>query len=386
MKKVIACVAVLFLLVACSGCMESSQNDLSRRVVLQGIGIDHEENGYLLTLQVFNLVQAGASGTEGESNVTTIYEVRGDSISEAMQNMTRFVGKKPMYSHNRIIVIGQDVAKAGLRDVMDFFVRDYATRPSVDIAISKGKASEIIKAEFGKSSIPAEEIKRVLTAGRFNGKSNQTRVLDVMDAIESTGMAVTIPAVELVQNEPKDSSSVSVSGTALFHDDKLAGYLNEEETRAMMFLENKIKKGVFIVSVPNVGKVSLYVIDSKPRLKTWMENGAPKFHATVKITCDVNEIDKEAEKNQVLDISMLEEISDDVEQKLANEMNSMLKKAVQEMGCDVLCLGRRVMQKAPAYFRTVEQEWDRHLKEMDMQVDVEVIVRRTGHEGVHFED
>ena len=175
MKKGMAFLAAILLLLTLTGCKNGgdSGREIRDRLIVQGIGVDRDGDGYRLTLQAFNTAVAGGQDNGMSGNVTKVYETSGATIADAMRNITLTAGRRPLYSHNWIIVFGEDVAREGLNETLDFFVRDYATRSTVDLAIARGKAADIIKSPFNGSSIPAREIQMALKMGTVNAKTLQ---------------------------------------------------------------------------------------------------------------------------------------------------------------------------------------------------------------------
>lgn len=123
MKKIFAICAVFLLALGLTGCDNDYGNDgreIRDRLIVQGIGVDRTADGYLLTLQAFNTAVAGGQDDGMSGNVTKVYETSGATIADAMRNVTLTAGRRPLYSHNWIIVFGADVAREGLNETLDF--------------------------------------------------------------------------------------------------------------------------------------------------------------------------------------------------------------------------------------------------------------------------
>ena len=124
MKKIFAICAVFLLALGLTGCDNDYGNDgreIRDRLIVQGIGVDRTADGYLLTLQAFNTAVAGGQDDGMSGNVTKVYETSGATIADAMRNVTLTAGRRPLYSHNWIIVFGADVAREGLNETLEFF-------------------------------------------------------------------------------------------------------------------------------------------------------------------------------------------------------------------------------------------------------------------------
>ena len=110
MKRRITRLAVLLLtvvlLVSCTGCMDSVQ--LKSRTIIKMVGIDREEEQYLLTLLYF-APQAQAGKTSSTS--MQVIQTRGDSISQAFDRVKNYSGNRVFLEHASFLVIGRQAAQ-----------------------------------------------------------------------------------------------------------------------------------------------------------------------------------------------------------------------------------------------------------------------------------
>ncbi len=64
-----------------------------------------------------------------------------------------------IFSHNRVIVVGDQLARAGLSPVLDFFSRHREARGNSYLLVTKGEGKEILKAPPNFEIFTAEEIR-----------------------------------------------------------------------------------------------------------------------------------------------------------------------------------------------------------------------------------
>ena len=74
------------------------KKDIRNRLVIQGIGIDMEENGeYSVTIQAIDTNAQSANSSEGASQPPLkAFEVKGDTIYTAIKSVTENEGKIPL--------------------------------------------------------------------------------------------------------------------------------------------------------------------------------------------------------------------------------------------------------------------------------------------------
>ena len=133
-KVVIQGLAVAFALISClslQGC--SYQVQLSQRLLIQGIGIDYEDGVYRATVQVTKV-------SDQEENTVSLMNGEGDSAMDALNAITLANGKKPLYSHSLVLVLGRGCAEKGIRNVMDFFILYPESHPTVNVLMADSSA------------------------------------------------------------------------------------------------------------------------------------------------------------------------------------------------------------------------------------------------------
>lgn len=378
MKRIVALLMLPVLLFAISGCSNHRDSDIGNRVVLQGIGVDYEEGQYILTIQVFNLSQASPSGVETSQNVTTLYTTRGRTVSEAVNGIRQFVGKSPMFSHNRVLIVSEAAAETGISNILDYFIRDYSTRPSIDFAVTRGKAADILNADFGDATIPAEEIARMLES---QSKKSRVQVMNIVNRYMEPGIDATAPCLETVKDEPKEGTGVRVSGAAILRDDKICGYLDSMQSQMTLLLNGSIKNNNLDLPIPEFGNVSLYFVSCDADYDVGLNGDQPYADVKVFTRFDISEIQNGP---QMLEEEEIEKIRQAIQKYLEESCSQVLNVLMREYQSDVFGFGRMMMIEEPDYFKSVSDNWNDILPEMPVSVSMDVEIRRVGHESIRL--
>ena len=375
LKLLSAVVLTCFLL---TGCISKSVQ-LKDKYVVQAVGIDIENGNCNMSFQTFNTAESGGAGAELKGNLTTVYTATGKSVFEAVRNNTAIVGRKPFFAHNRIIVIGEETAKQGLENYIDFFVRDHDNRVTVLLAVAKGKAENIVKSTCGKSLIPAEEVEKVLESGEYSSKAARVEVADAISLMQDKYSDIYIPVLTEEKGEKEGESFVKANGTAIFKDTKVAGYLNEDETRGMLFIINKIQTGIIVADLSKGRKTSFEILRSKTKVDVSVKNGVPTYDIKISCAGNVGELDNNEEIN--LKISQLNVVKEAIQKEIETEVSAAIQKCLYEYDSDVFKFGRMLMWKDPKYFKTVEGSWHDQLKKIKVNVSTDVTIKRLGQEA-----
>lgn len=152
MKK-IKIILILVLTILISGCSYKELNDLA---IASALGIDYENNEYIISAQIMELKKQEKEDTSS----ALIYLGKGKTISEALRNISL---KYPNYlylGHLELIIIGKGEINHGINNSLDYFIRTSDARNDALILVStKNKAYEIINPnEETKEEFPVKDI------------------------------------------------------------------------------------------------------------------------------------------------------------------------------------------------------------------------------------
>lgn len=122
-----------------SGCWDN--RELSELGITSGSAYDWENNEWKATYQVIN-PSSGSSGMGGSGGGSTssppflTFTVKGRTIMEAIERSNLTSTREMFFSHSRITVIGESLAKHGINQLLDLFLRKQDARETVYMFIS----------------------------------------------------------------------------------------------------------------------------------------------------------------------------------------------------------------------------------------------------------
>ena len=115
-------------------------------------------------------------------------------------------------------------------------------------------------------------------ASKLWGSTPAVKINDFIQALTSPGRQPVMTAVR-IQGEPKKGESVdnmkkshpdaivAIDSMALFHRDKLVGFLSVEDTRNYLWTQNKLKRTTMSVPCGKDRYASIRITNSKTKLK-----------------------------------------------------------------------------------------------------------------------
>lgn len=387
---------ILFLLMMpfLSGCWSRVEvNDLA---FVTATGVDKMEDGKIrVTLQVAiprMLGAPGQGGFGGEKDIGTkavwIVSEKGVTIMDAYRKLQEKLPREIFLSHNRIIIIGEKMARAGVAPILDFFTRHREARMRSYILFTKGEALENLKFIPKFEKIPAE----VMREAEERGIGLRVNLKDFAHMLVAEGIEPVASNIQLVpsnviseeesrnqKSRSKVETNESIEGAAIFKRDKLVGWMNSRETRGILWLRNKIKTGVVTINIPKEkgnGKVSVHIFEAETKIIPILKQGELNVEIKVRVDTDLYE------NSSKMDLGTPKEVLF-VEKKLGKEIEQRIQvtidKAQNKFKSDIFGLGTAVQRKYPKEWENkFKERWDQEFPELQVKINADVTVNRTG--------
>ena len=355
-----------------AGCFNIEQ--LDDKMIIHGVGIDRVENTFELTIQQFSV-----TGSNEKEEGAQVVKTKGNSLMDAFSDLSLQTGKTPMFSQNLVLAIGEETAYNGINDILDFFVRYYESRPTVKIIIVKGKAESVLSFKKDDKLIMAKDIMAITESERINSKVMSSNIFQFVGALKNSTLD---PIASVVSVERQnDEEILAANGTAVFKNDKLAGFIDTNSTRGALIINNRLNGGTEVIDVESVGKVSYSLEKSKSKVKFKLENGKPVYNIIIKINTNIYEIERDI-KTQLPDnaFNLMEEA---LISRIKTITSQAIYKSIFEYNSDIFGFGQIALKSDKEYFRTVENNWDQAMKEAKYNIDVSVKIDDTG-QGVGY--
>ena len=184
---------------------------------------------------------SGSPGGDSSSpQKTKVYSAEGGTVSQALRKLTTKSGNLPLFAHNRVIIIGEEAAKDDLSDLLDFFERDYDSRPSQVLCVAKSTTAEkIIRAKLLEDSIKSEILENMLQESNNQSVVPLVRIIDAVNAFKDETASLCLPCVTVQKNG--ENENYELWGCALFgRNNRFLNYLDLEKVSGLAFLDDKI--------------------------------------------------------------------------------------------------------------------------------------------------
>ncbi|HYH04843.1 MAG TPA: Ger(x)C family spore germination protein, partial [Bacillota bacterium] len=277
------------------------------------------------------------------------------------------------FTHNRLVVIGKKAAEHGIGPLLDLMMRDAEPRPTQHIMVTPGEAVDILKVKPLLEKVTALEIEKYLFNYGASSKVYPVILQDVIETLLSKTTAVTVPIIRVDKSQKPET--LVLGGQAVFDDDQWMGDLNPKEVRGFLWIINKVRSGVILLSTLDGGKVSMEIVRTSGKMEP--EITAKGLKMKVKVTMDLNLGSLMTEEKSLVSLAGLDKLAKQAEGYVKNEIKLAVKRA-QQLKKDIFGFGGAVHRKYPREWREMEPVWNEMFSDLDVEIKVKAKVRLIG--------
>ncbi len=364
MFKIIVCIALICSVF--SGCMH--QTNLKNLIVIEGVGIDNDEDGVQLTVQRLNPGKStGVEKPEGNMTINTVE--KGTTIVEAISNLNKAMSKELFFGHNKIIVFSREICETDLNNKLDYFLRSSDARADVAVCMADGDAKKVLENSEDGAHVPVENMVYLIGNGQKMGTSIYITTNDLLNLYADKTTDMYLPVLK----ERADQDNVELSGIAIFSNDKLSYILDEEETLGFMLMSGKIKNCYLEIHDEDLGNIGIEVIPTKIKKKVDIVDGGVVFKVDVKGHLMINEVEKGIAN--VLKEEHLKMICSKAEEKISY-LCSRAFSACQEHDSDSIRVGEYLAKDSPESYELLSDDWNKYFKTVSFSVKSDINLKK----------
>lgn len=355
MKKFVLIIITLFILLISSGCYNYKEiNDMA---IVSSIGIDKDNKNdkYIVSAQIMNSKES----EDSEDSQITVYTKEGDTVHEALRNITLKSPRKLYGNHLSKIVLSEEVAKEGIDNILDIFNRITEVRNEFIITIVKeDKASDVLKVLTTTESIPAEYVKLSLKiADKTSGLTYATKLDEFISLYLKKGIDPVVPVLKIDKKEKKGTtinnitttnpiSKIVIEDLAVTNKGKLETYLKNEEVIGYNFLRNQIQKMIIPVKCDDENNyASILILKNKTKSNTAKKGNKYIINFNINSEAIITEYNC---KKDLTDEKVIKELEKDTEKKIKRYIKKSLNKQKETKG-KFLGLERIIYLDYPKY-------------------------------------
>ncbi|SET21197.1 Ger(x)C family spore germination protein [Paenibacillus sp. NFR01] len=340
------------------GCWDAK--DIDNRMIVGAMGVERPEKDKPSVRVWFRFPIPKTPGTSGNGSDFFATSQAGDTVIDATNQMRYRLPKALDLSSVRAFLIDETMAKEGLRQYLDFTVRERSVPLDTVVALVTGDMNQIFS-----NPNPTGELSGLYTKLFFEPfaggipRKNKVELWEVYAKLYNPLQANLIPLVR-----ESEHNMFSLVGNAYFAGDKLAGILTPDET----LLYEIISRSIGETEMELTKKADVKILNNRTRIKASLKaDGHPLIRVTSRVDCTL--VNSSGEER--LSASRIEQY---LEQKLIRQAAGLFAKT-QAKRSDIFGFGNHFRGKLAV---SRYPSWPSMYQQAEIRFKIKVKLRNTG--------
>lgn len=369
-RNACVCFAVLFFL---SGCWDSS--DIEDMSFVIGFGYDsseNEETPMKHTTQIAVTKKKGEQAAAQEGKMYQDITMEGNSLHDILRSISLQLPYPVYTDHLESIVINSETAaKYDLSILLDQILRDNVTRLSPVVVLSKQQASDVLNTNI-EGEIPSSYIGNLF--------DNESATMKMLPPVRVGDIAANLSshASFVLPNVTKKKNTILVQGAGVIRgkDNKLAGFLTDEDVQGMNWLTGEAKGGLLNLKDEKDNTIVYEVQHYKTKVQPLYKEGRLTFQVKVTSQGWISEDWSQSSNN--LSERYVQKLEKLAEKQVVKLMEGTMKKLQSKYQSDVIKFNDSFRINYPRDYQKMKKDWDMHFADADVHYDVKIKIINTG--------
>lgn len=405
----------MILLLTAAGCWnrrEAQDLTISTAVGIDRIMVDGHPLYLLSVLSRHpSTTGGGSSATVGQMPAGSprgiVISAEGETIYDAVRNFSMRSSRQLFLSHTMVLVIGEETARGGITQIIDFFIRHKDIRLRTWVVVCEGLARDALQSQPEKEPLLSEEITKMIEQNRPRvSKVAGADIFQVMHDLLTPGIEAAVthmklfvppettsparsaepvpprgdspggsPGTEGEEEEQPQQKTFTISGAAVFRGDRLVGRLDEEETQGMLFINGQSLGGIIPFAFGAAEKNASFLFRGlNTRVKPlFNEDGSIEFKILIKGFGEL------LEENAVIEISRddLKQAEELINQEVVRRCQEGISRA-QELKSDVFGFGDKIYRTEPGKWELIKDQWEEIFSTVKVDVVSDMRIEHVG--------
>ena len=387
LKRRLLAAALVITTLLTGGCWD--RQEIENRGYVLGTAVDHvspEPKGrydldrafqqagtrrYRLSYELPKFKKGDSGEKSASSNESIVYSAEGESIFAASRAIASKLQLRIFLEDNQVLLISEEVAREGIRDMFDVFARYPGMRRRAVIFVTKGRAEDFIKRKSKAGVINSQGYPKLATTVKKVPTMASVSEFGYFSEALRSKQGFSAPVVYMEKDE------VKAAGAALFNSKgQMVGIADEYETVGGKIWRNKLGQGAIVVAHPDKSEtiVVFEMAESKTTVKPEFSGDTVRFIVEGEISGSIGE-NMPMEEKPFSDEESENAIAQAVAAELTNHTYAILTK-VQTIHADTFALGDLIRRKNPKYWEKIKDRWEEEIfpaVEADVMIKVKII-------------
>ncbi|MFM9281580.1 Ger(x)C family spore germination protein [Paenibacillus jiagnxiensis] len=353
-----------------SGCW--SKHELVEMGFVLGVALDEDKDNQIeLTTQIYRPRGEALSADQSTINI----KAKNKTVMEAVRDIPIHLGRKSQWSHMRIIIVSEKLARSqDIGKLLDFFYRDHETRGDVQVMIAGGRADDVLMLRPQVEKSTSQELLRANRISHsVSGKTLVTTLLQL--GIQARNAHLDGFVSYLYDVTPKQEV-FSNAGLALTKMGKMVGVLSPKKTQGLAMLRNEFESGIISFSCPGKKRQTetLEVLKLKTKLKiSWMEGKPSGVTAYTDVDAAISELKCSYVRTPEDEKKLVKAAERQIRQTMLASYHELQKNQIEAIG-----IANQIYRKYPQTWAVLKENWDYQFSKLPLQVNVKVRLTTPG--------
>ncbi|MBB3126734.1 spore germination protein KC [Paenibacillus rhizosphaerae] len=370
-----------------SGCWDRTEvNDLA---LIMAAGMDAAPNGKVeLSVQVYTPNQSRTS-SDGEmmnsgnkGDMVIVKSAIGTDLADAAQRLQEEMPRKVFWGHSEVFIAGEELAKRGILDQVDFLFRHPQPREHAYFFVSKGRAKNILSINTRMERDSAETLRELTVLSGGMGLT----LKDLSGMLTGRSKALVVPLVGRKEEAGGSNTYPYINGAAVLIKGKMTGQYQGEAKRYVQIIRNELESTTVTFPIQEIkgkggGVMSVRLIKCHTKLIPTIRRN--QWSILVRIHGEASVLQNESHVNVMLPNELPR-----LEQQLNKEIESKVKETFRqiqdETHADIFGTGDAFWRKYPKRWTKEQSRWDEIFPEVSVYADSAVNIKSPGFAGKSY--
>ncbi len=377
MKKFVAIISLVFILspIILTACWDN--RDIEELHIVTGIALDvnkTNDNFIDVTLQITNIQpgDAGKSQSVGNDDKPIIIKKSSKTIGDILKKLNNESNKFIFFHHIEVILFSMDLAKKGINNYIDFFLRDTRSRLEIPVIIVDGRAEDVLRVELQE-----ENQSSIFLADSFQGaktisKEIHVRLIDAAFKLACKHHCPIIPVVK-VEKEMENDKLVDI-GFVMFMDSKATTMFAIDDIYGYLFVKDEVHFTDLEIVASETDIVVLKINKLVPSPTVIVQGDKIILEVGINVDANIGEVEGFVELEPKEQLKLFEELlKKDVENRILKTFA-----IAQENKCDFYGISEMINKKNPRAWARLKDRWKDIFPTVEVKLDVKTAVKSTG--------
>lgn len=384
-RPLAAGLALLLVLPLLSGCW--NRRELNDIAVAVAMGIDRVDDNYRVSVQIVD-----PSQMTNNSNVDRfpirVFTEKAPTVFEALRKVTSKTSRKIYLAHLLLLLFDERMAREGIKEPLDFLIRDHEVRPDFHIAITRGyETSDVLSVVTPMEMLSAVDLYRSLGMSQKSwAPTVATNVKEMMGTLMIDGIEPVLTGLTLIGDLNKGKSADNVkqpqpfmyfkfTGIGVFREDRLVGWLKDADSKSYSYVNNQVSSSVSSIKCPESDDMfAVEIIDAKVGRKPSVNNGRPSMQLKAEISANVGEVHCRMEMNDKSIVALQTAASEQLKHVIEDGIHHVQSK----YSVDIYGFGENFHHTYPKQWRQWKDGWDELFAQMPVEVKMNFRLKKVG--------